>query len=438
MDTNLFNYRVFRFYPYAKELVAGRERASLDPDEQKRWDYFYRPDRTAFYDIFFSKYIAPILAEKHKKESSILELETEIAMSEIAIRGLEKSRNRAYIKTGVFAVLALALWGIGAGIHSILGFLGLGFGVLLFFRYSGLKSIFGIGRQIESYRARIGRARSEINALRQELESLKAAEDSAYATMASTWDSAPSPPPDSELQKWLKIEIAGLQKKALQCCDIEEKDITVSAGVIYVYDWGYLQGDNRPGYSLVTNGEERHEAFAITDDQDIFTCTYYVQFIFLQEHKIDVYGTFFDVISDRNYGELTDTYYYQHVSNVKVQSTQSRLPFIHDKVIEATEFSLKVTSGDSIAVTLVDETVQKSIQQFMRNSYPEFEKRMANIGKKLADAKDESESKKLRAEFEKTREEYKQIKESERATRARSAVRDIKAQLLKKQQQAVQ
>ena len=144
-----------------------------------------------------------------------------------------------------------------------------------------------------------------------------------------------------------------INEVAMNECGLIESDIEhVDKKAIILNDWSLIQSN----VSKV-NKHNMH-SFWGTQNGIIFS-TQFIQYIFLTKDKIDVFNTHYDFIQNKFIRKEAHAFYYKDVTNITKKEVDRQL-IGEDDITPATEITLKVSSGDSIELTILnDDTLTK-------------------------------------------------------------------------------
>jgi hypothetical protein len=105
----------------------------------------------------------------------------------------------------------------------------------------------------------------------------------------------------------------------------------------------------------------------------------YVQFIFLLERNVNVYGFFYDLVTRERFGTRRETFQYRHITNYSIREIELEeqawmkglgLSDAFIKLLfgeEVNAFSLAVSSGSHFRCVLADETVIRNMNEWLKS-----------------------------------------------------------------------
>ncbi len=161
---------------------------------------------------------------------------------------------------------------------------------------------------------------------------------------------------DSSLYNGIQIEekienlLHGkILNEALNECGILEEDIISSdKKPIVLHDWSLIQSNSKK-----VNEHNMNSYWGI--DGKILFATQFIQYIFLTKDKIDVFNTHYDFIQNKFIHKEAHAFYYKDVTNITKKEVDREILTLGKKEVPATEITLKVSSGDSINLTILNE-----------------------------------------------------------------------------------
>jgi len=357
--------------------VTGKERAKLDKQSQRRWDYFLRTSRG---DI--EEYCS---GDLFRAQDSISK----------AIRKKQKA--------------LLPFW-IAAGIGVVLLFLyGLGLIVIGYACYKFIPAVLAASKEIKA-------AEQEVSRIRKIIEELSA--------------QIPKDIPDAkEMREFVQERLQALEDRARKNLRLDSGEVTVETEIPPICEWGGLQDKEKPGYqSIERESPIHHSLVQITDDGRPLYCVYYVQYLFPTSDYIATHGEFLDIIFDTTKGRLTDEYYYSDVTSVRTEMKERELFFLNNKYEECTTLRLTVASGDAVEVSMFDENLQRTMDQYIQDRRKSRADNFQKLQDKLSKSSDEDREA-IRIEIEKAKEARTRLQKDDRAGIANQVVRDIRHQL---------
>ncbi|MCH9647420.1 MAG: hypothetical protein K0U98_04220 [Deltaproteobacteria bacterium] len=243
----------------------------------------------------------------------------------------------------------------------------------------------------------------DIAALRQEIEVLKGL--------------LPSVPDTSQVEQWLKEEMQALERSCLaEIVNVSPAEETlfdcirhspIESGDHNRYDlhglliegWGPVQpevfkgpfGKERTGIHRVVRDIGTNVAtFRVGSRAQPMNRVAYLQFVFLLQNNINVYGFFYDFITGVQYGKRSETFQYSHVTNYsirEVEADEDRLirqvdlpPALARSVFgrEVSAFFLAVSSGSHFQCVLTDDTLVNGINEWLKVD-SEFRKKQQEL-----------------------------------------------------------
>src|SRR5262249_32674971 len=113
------------------------------------------------------------------------------------------------------------------------------------------------------------------------------------------------------------------------------------------------------------------------DERPIYRLMY-LQYVYLLEKNINVYGFFYDFVTRQQYGKRSETFQYNHVSNFSIREVELEEEAwvgglglgaaftgnLFGKEINA--FSLTVAGGASFRCVLVDDAVVQGMNEWLK------------------------------------------------------------------------
>ena len=332
--------------------IKGTRRLEFkDEKKQQRWDFFVRPDME-YMDSIIKSMISTKRSKMFYNEQRMKKLQTQMIV---------------YIIIGV--VLAILL----NSLHYIVSLVALAiFGILCISR---------IGER--------SRLEKENRALQEEI-------DNILKNYEELKKQVPPLVSCQQLEDWLMEELKALEKEAIEELSLEGpftkaeiKGLEDFQSIVLI-EPGLIQSHRTPGYIKT---QEHRKLVQLKDSFEPIYAVYYVQFLFVIENQIGVYGCFYDSIMQEKHGVVSDEYFYRHVTSVstrteEMRDTLSELMGDEAKAIENTIFKLTVASGDSISIALTDEKVVTRLQDTI------------NAQRKMELEKTKGELEKKRREFE--------------------------------------
>lgn len=211
-----------------------------------------------------------------------------------------------------------------------------------------------------------------------------------------------SPPSAEEVEGWLAEEIRAMERKclaeiintrsddprlfeAVRHEPVEERNNPYGLHGLLVAGWGLLQPSSVSGLF----GKERTAVRRIAREIKGRIATWkhgstgqplyrvlYLQYIFLLEKNINVYGFFYDFLTRKQYGKFSETFQYNHVTNYSIRqvdldddwAAELKLEAISESKLlekEYSAFSMAVSSSAHFRCVLSDDTVVDAINQWL-------------------------------------------------------------------------
>jgi len=141
-------------------------------------------------------------------------------------------------------------------------------------------------------------------------------------------------------------------KSALRNCDIEIDDLTSSP--ILLKEIAMLQSRFVSGYRQVDKKSYFH-AWWISHVLGIVSAIYYVKVIFLLKDKVEIYSSFYDIVTEKEIGKDIQSFYYKDIA--KVSESDDYINITDDIDIPVTQFKISLNSSDKISFNFAnDET----------------------------------------------------------------------------------
>jgi hypothetical protein len=102
--------------------------------------------------------------------------------------------------------------------------------------------------------------------------------------------------------------------------------------------------------------------------------------------------------------------------------------FLENRHEECTTLRLTVASGDAVEVSMFDENLQRTLNQYVEDQRRSRAENFQALQKRLSDASGEDQEA-VRIELEKAKQSRARLQEEDRASIANQVVRDIRHQL---------
>ena len=402
---SLFKLPVFQG---PRGYVTGEERGKLDGQSQRRWDYFLRTSRGDIEeycseDLLLAQHNVRKAIEKKQKALTPLWVVFIISGALLFLLIGNDFLGRSYTHPVLNNVLnheiILHLNYVACGLVLILIF-----DSCLFF----LKLLAGSKR--------VKAAKQEESRIREIIEELSA--------------QIPKNIPDAkEMRKFIQERLKALEDRERKNLRLDSGEVTVETEIPPICEWGGLQNKEKPGYQSIERVSPIHHSLVqITDDGRPLYCVYYVQYLFPTSDYIASHGEFLDIIFDTTKGRLTDEYYYSDVTSVRTEMKERELFFLNNKYEECTTLRLTVASGDVVEVSMFDENLQRTMDQYILDRRKSRADNFQKLQDKLSKSNDEDQEA-IRIEIEKAKEARNRLQEEDRAGIANQVVRDIRHQL---------
>lgn len=388
--------------PASGEWIDGMEfknNPDWDEKQKAKWHFFYRP-------------IPALVGRPQKKEIRKLEdyisqikneLQTSLATAQ---RELQQARSNAKIEIDkLFKTFlhSLIIFGVGLitsfFIYKLLVLIPILYGIIQAINYLNRSS--NITRHLDVFENEITKRTNQMkekcsNDIRQIEAGIHALRKEIKSLLLQITDC----PRADEIEEWFRQEIKDMERKCLSEIvndEIDEakmkdlirhKPITELVDGLLIQGWGLLQPSviTSPSFGKEKTGSERvrHDIGARiatwrmgTKRQPIYRVLY-LQYVFLLEKNINVYGFFYDFITRKPYGKRSETFQYNHVTNFSIREVQIEeenwvkvlgLPAtltnnLFGKEINA--FSLVVASGAYFSCVLVDEAVVEGMNRWLK------------------------------------------------------------------------
>ena len=319
-----------------------------DPKFNKTmWDFFNRP---LFRPVKRLLKKEENKTKRFKKEivSSIDLMEKDISEKQELLEKESKSK-----KTIISILIVFLLIGAGAGFVNKLLFSILILPLILIF------VLVGKNTNIQNFKGHITKLTNEINTLKK----LQLGCDDFIHELKIHRNSLIKQFPivqDKKLFDGIKVNemVTNLLNNDInnvamnECGLIQEDIIHQDQKAIILNDWSLIQSN--------TNKVDNHNmhSFWGTGSGIIFA-TQFIQYIFLTKDKIDVFNTHYDFIKNKFIRKEAHAFYYKDVTNITKKEVDRKL-MEDDDATPATEITLKVSSGDSIELTILNsDTLSK-------------------------------------------------------------------------------
>lgn len=150
---------------------------------------------------------------------------------------------------------------------------------------------------------------------------------------------------EEKINKLLEEEINNVAMN--ECGIINDEIIHVDNKAIILNDWSLIQLDSNK-----INPHNMESYWGI--DKKILFATQFIQYIFLTKDKIDVFNTHYDFIQNKFIRKEAHAFYYKDVTNITKKEIERKI-YGGSESTPATEITLKVSSGDSINLTILNE-----------------------------------------------------------------------------------
>lgn len=391
-------------------FITAKERQSLgDQESQRRWDYFIR---TTPADV--EAYCADDLRQARRRLSSAEQELREARLPRLLLTGL--GLVALIVALGVFFFGSRdRLFSLGAITVSkgqiagfVIGLLGLAAFVISLMLLCSDK---------------MGRLRREVSSARKRLAEAQQIIKDFVAQIPTDI------PSDSEMLAFVEDRLKTLEERARKNLRLDTSEVTVEAEIPPIYEWGGLQDPEKPGYeSIARDYPLHHKLVRVSSEGKPVFAVYYVQYLFPTVDYIAVHGEFYDMIMDVTKGRLTDEYYYADVTSVRTEMRERQLFFFDNRHMECTTLRLTVASGDAVSVSMFDEGLQRTLDQYIEDQRKARVENLRELQAKLTDA-DEEEKQALQAEIEAIREARSRLLKEDRASIANQVVSDVRHQL---------
>lgn len=342
--------------PARRDWIDGMERRrhpEWDPLQKQKWDFFYRP-------------VPALIGRPQRKR--IHALEAEVLGAQARLRRLKVRLTAALAVAGLAAALValaearLAL--IPVLLAAVAG---------LAFRIEKAK----IDQQIASTQQLIASLENEIAKLRRQI---------------------PEAPEATVVEGWLGEELRAMERRCLaEILNEPVDERTLEAKIrheaicdevrgLLIRGWGLLQPDSMRG----PMGSEKTGLHRVLEEigpgiatwrrgsngQPIYRVLY-LQYIFLLDKNINIYGFFYDFVTRKQYGRRSETYQYNHISNYSIRETEIAQPdwvrpmdlapaLVHELFgKEVNAFALAASSGSCLRCVLVDDVVVQVMNSWL-------------------------------------------------------------------------
>jgi len=153
-----------------------------------------------------------------------------------------------------------------------------------------------------------------------------------------------------------------IHKTAMEECGITQDDIIhIEEKAIILNGWSKIQNNTKKV------NKHNMDSFWGAGNEIIFA-TQFIQYIFLTKDKIDVFNTHYDFIQNKYIRKEAHAFYYKDVTNITKKEVDREL-MTTNETSSATEITLKVSSGDSIEITIFNsETLSKLNSEIKNNN----------------------------------------------------------------------
>ena len=350
--------------PSRREAMDGMELrdkgAEWDECAKAKWHFFYRPLRAW-------------VGKPQKKQ--IWEREVSIAAARTRLDFETKKIIKASIISGIGIAFAFWLWEYLVAIP------------LIYISFSSFQ-FYRLKIRLEE---RIEQWQREIEALNQEIQALL--------------KQIPQAPNETTVEGWLREEMQAQERKCLaEVVNVSTDDQALFSRIrhqpienvnhnryrlhgLLIEGWGPLQPEKLRG----PFGEEPTGARKVIDDIGLSITTFrvgsekqaisrvsYLQFIFLLAKNINVYGFFYDFVTQKSYGRRSETFQYNHVTNYSIREVETGEGSLVNQIVlpdslmqsllgkEISAFFLAVSSGAYFRCVLMDENVISSINEWQK------------------------------------------------------------------------
>lgn len=412
--------------PYSKQtenIQAELERQKIDLEsdiKKSMWRFFNRP--------ILGSIIGILSDESNETDECLKRIDTESEDLKSKISKLKDSLSGSS-SASTYGVIAALLFGGGIFMlmvlqQSLLAFSAMGISLLM------LIMAFNESNKKKNIELEI----KELESALQTLDEIKPVVDSLDSDISTyKWGLLSQIPNYQKLSKIVDDRINQLVDEdictaALKYCGLTEDDI--------------VSADKKPiilrDASLIQKNSEhlnRHNLLSFWKSSDgVAFAAQYIQYIFLSDKKIDVFSTHYDFIQDKFIRKESQAFYYKDVTNISKKEVDREL-IIDNKLALATEVSLKVSSGDSIAITILNEDTFDKISSENESSQTENESTISQLTKELEIAKNKGDSDKVEViEFQLEQlkiDDKKSFIEGTMQDKADKTVQNIRAQIHK-------
>ena len=324
-----------------------------DELQKLKWNYFYRP-------------LPSLVGRPQKRTIKKLQKENKALTEQIS------ELNKILIFIIIGAVIGFL---VSLSVNEMLVLLAIIAGVvgylIKFIEKSNLTKI------LESNNTTIIHLRKEIEFLKQQI---------------------PERPPSKIIEKHLIGELRAMEMKCLSeiinaNVDHDKMDdlirhepISDIVRGLLIQGWGLLQpssingpfGSEKTGFDRVTADiGNKIATWRISKSGSPLYRVLYIQYIFLLDKNINVYGFFYDFITRKPYGKRSETFQYNHVSNFSIREVElDGDEFTEELYISKTltrklfnkeinAFTLAVTSGEHFRCVLIDDAVVEGMNEWL-------------------------------------------------------------------------
>ena len=410
---SLFDLPVFR--SQADDQVTGHKRQALPTDEARsRWDYFFRATPGTIEEYFAnlkSQCRDQLAAGRARRAKALVGLFFLVAIpvgiaAAVWFRGHVPELVR--LLRDIIRQLDLDVTLSKTALIAILS--------------APLDLLVLIG--LVKYLPRLSAASGAIGGARYKLRNLK-------QTIRLLIKQIPKNiPSDREMVDFIDARLADLEQRARQYLRLNQASITIEVTIPPIQEWAYLQPQDKPGYQAISreNPEFLKAMRATSSDAPVYA-VYYIQYLFPTKDYIAVHGEFFDAISDDTHGKLTDEYYYADVTSVRTEVSEvERRVYFSNRIPELVKLRLTVASGDAVEVRMLDERVQRTLNEYLEDRRRANVDTLKRLQGSLSNASREEKAA-IQQELEEAASARQRVLQDDRASFAEGVVRDIRHQL---------
>ncbi|MCY2950447.1 MAG: hypothetical protein NTU53_00520 [Planctomycetota bacterium] len=347
------------------EPYGGDDAGKWDDLSMKKWNFFYRPGE--------SRIGLPQKEMIQDNETLLFHLQYEISSSRRHLTDKTAAIKKRLILeaagSAVALIAALVAWAPLAMVPII---------------FIGVRAAaFALAK------AKLEKAmQKNIADLTEAAQKLHAENEALNGEIRELVSQIPTPPSPEEVQAWFDREIQTMEQKLLSdvvAADIDEHNIgdyirhekVANSKVrgLLVDGWGLLQ----PAFVSDSGGDQRatgkRKVIELLDENimtfrqgtggNVLFRVWYLQYIFLLDKQLVVCGFYYDFIRQKTYGQVSESFSYQHVTNYSLREgdlekpEKLRLPPGLQAMFQkpANEFRLVVASGAQFKCVLVDDSV---------------------------------------------------------------------------------